>query len=274
MAEALLEAGIAPDLIVGTSAGSLNGAWLAAYPELEGVAELRRLWLSVKRREIFPFAPISIVAGLSGRRDYLVKSAGLQRWLDQHVPYRRVEQARIPFHIMTTDLVTGEAVRLSSGDLITGLLASTAIPGIYPPVALGGRLLVDGGIAADTPIGEAVSLGADEVYVLPTVGVEGGDRPTGAGGVALRAMAHVLGQASDSEVEANADRCRLFVVPPPPTSNISPFSFAQSAQLINSAHSITAHWLRTAVPEQTKGPGAAVVPSLRDYSDLDGSRTC
>jgi NTE family protein len=270
MAEALTDAGIRPDLIVGSSAGSLNGAWLAAYPDRQGVAELRQLWLSVRRRDIFPLSPVSVMGGVTGRRDYLVSSAALKRWLNSRVAYRRVEQARTPLHIMATDLVTGEAVRLSSGDLITALLASTAIPGIYPPVSLGGRVLVDGGIADDTPIGEAVSLGADRVYVLPTVGVEDGHRPRGAAGVALRAMAHILGHASDSEIEANADRCELYVVPAPPTSTISPFSFAHSRRLMDTAHSTTAAWLPTAKPSQRNGPGSAVVPSLRDYSVLDG----
>jgi NTE family protein len=273
MAQALVDAGIEPDLIVGTSAGSLNGAWLAAYPDRQGVAELGKLWLSVKRRDIFPLSPIKIMGGLTGRHDYLVSADGLKSWLLRRVPYSRIEQARVPFHVMTTDLVSGEAVRLSSGDLITALLASAAIPGIYPPVRLGGRLLVDGGIAADTPIGEAVSLGADRVYVLPTVGVEDGRPPHGAGGVALRAMAYILGHASDSEIEANGDRCQLYVVPAPPTSAISPFSFAHSRSLMDTARKATAAWLPSAKPVEARGPGSAVVPTLRDYSRVNSRTT-
>jgi NTE family protein len=271
MAEALVDAGISPDLIVGTSAGSLNGAWLAAYPDREGVDQLRQLWLSVRRRDIFPLSPIGIMGGLTGRRDYLVSSKGLRSWLAERVPYSRIEHARVPFHVMATDLMSGEAVRLSSGDLITALLASAAIPGVYPPVSLGGRMLVDGGIASDTPIGEAVSLGADTVYVLPTVGVDTGRPPRGAAGIALRAMAHVLGYASDSEVEANADRCRLYVLPAPPTSDISPFSFAHSRKLVDAARTTTEAWLLTARPVEARGPGSAVVPTVRDYSRLDGT---
>jgi NTE family protein len=240
----------------------LNGAWLAAYPDRQGAAELRQLWLSVKRRDIFPLSPITLVRGLCGRRDYLVSSDGLKRWLAERVPYGRIEDATVPFHVMATDLLSGDAVRLSAGDLITALLASTAIPGVYPPVWLDGRLLVDGGIAADTPIGEAVGLGADTVYVLPTVGVETGRRPRGASGVALRAMAHVLGHASDSEVEANADRCRLYVVPAPPTSGISPFSFARSRQLVDTARAATEAWLQSARPVVFHGPGSAVASSV------------
>src|SRR5438132_13990227 len=85
MAEALMGAGVRPDLIVGTSAGSLNGAWLAAYPDLQGVAELRRVWLSVRRRDIFPVSPVGIAMGLTGRRDHLVRSGALVQWLARPV---------------------------------------------------------------------------------------------------------------------------------------------------------------------------------------------
>src|ERR1700676_2559707 len=159
MAEALLEAGIRPDLIIGSSAGALNGAWLAGHPGPEGAAKLRELWLTVRRRDVFPLAP-GIVRGLIGRRNHLVSPKALERWLTIHAPFSHIEQATIPLHIMATDLMTGVAVRLSAGNVITALLASSAIPGLFPPVQQAGRLLIDGGIAADTAIGEAVILGA------------------------------------------------------------------------------------------------------------------
>jgi NTE family protein len=249
MAEALCEAGVRPDLIIGTSAGSLNGAWLAAHPGHEGLAKLRNMWLSVRRKDVFPVSPGRFVLGIAGRRDHLVSSDALRRWLEARVPVSRLEDVAIPFHVMATDLMTGGSVRLSTGTLIDALLASTAIPGVFPPVSLGDRLLVDGGISADTPVGEAVDLGADTVYVLPTVGVDDeARRPKGAAAVALQAMAHILGHASDSEIQANADRCNLYVVPAPPTSQLSPFSFAHTRTLIEEARSVTRDWLRTATP--------------------------
>jgi NTE family protein len=250
MAEALIDAGIVPDLLVGTSAGAVNGAWLAAHPDPRGVAELRRQWVSVRRREVFPFSPLSVALGLSGRRDYVVKATSLARWLSARLPFARLEEASVPLHLMATDLVTGAPVRLSSGDLLEALLASTALPGIFPPVRVDGRLLVDGGVAADTPISQAVELGADTVYVLPTVSFSSDGQPRGAFGVALQAIAHLLGDASDSELQANAGRCELYVVPAAPTADLSPFNFNHTRELMDTGREMAQQWLPVAMPMQ------------------------
>jgi NTE family protein len=250
MAEALIDAGIVPELLVGTSAGAVNAAWLAAHPDPAGVAELRRQWLSVRRQEVFPFSPLSIALGLLGRRDYVVKAAPLARWLSARLPFDRLEAAPVPLHVMATDLVTGAPVQLSSGDLIEALLASTALPGIFPPVRIDGRLLVDGGIAADTPITQAVDLGADTVYVLPTVSFSSDGQPSGAFDVALQAIAHLLGNASDSELQANAARCKLYVVPAAPTADLSPFNFRRTRELMDTAREMARQWLPISTPIQ------------------------
>jgi NTE family protein len=249
MVDALFEAGIRPDFIVGTSAGALNGAWLAVHPNPDGVAELRDLWLSVDRREIFPFSPLQIMRGLFGRRDHVVSAKKLTSWLARRAPLSRLEHARIPLHVMATDLATGAAVMLSSGKALDALLASTAIPGIFPPIELDGRLLVDGGIAADTPISQAVELGADTVYVLPTVGIQPDARPSSAPAVALQALSHLLGYAADNEIAANAGRCALYVAPALAVRDISPFDFSHSQELIEAALASTRTWLASATPE-------------------------
>lgn len=248
MAEVLIGAGITPDLIVGTSVGSLNGAWLASHTGVAGVAGLRELWLSVRRRDIFPFSPVQVMMGLVGRRDHLVSSVCLGRWLSLHAPFFQIQQASIPLYVMATDLLTGKAVTLSTGDVIEALLASSAIPGVFPPVEFDGRLLVDGGISANTPISQAVALGADTVYVLPTVGTDGGVRPRSAPGVTFQAVAHLLGQTSESEVRANADRCTLYIVPPTSSKGISPFDFSHSRELMDDSHRRTADWLKSPQP--------------------------
>jgi NTE family protein len=249
MAEALLEAGIRPDVIVGTSVGAVNGVWLAGHPTPEGAAGLRELWLTVRRRDIFPLSPARLALGLGGRRDHVVSSEPLERWLVAHAPFARIEHAAVSLHIMATDLITGMAVRLSAGDVVDAMLASAAIPGIFPPVSLDGRLLVDGGVAADTPIGDAVALGADTVYLLPTVGPgASAARPRGAVSAVMQATAHMLGRAADREVTAQAGRCRLYLVPAPVVTDVSPFRFGRSAELMDTALATARTWLKTAEP--------------------------
>lgn len=245
---ALVDAGLRPDLLFGTSAGSLNATYMAASPDAAGVGRLRDLWLGVRRGDVFPVRPWTVVAGLAGRRDHLVSNAAFTRWLRTNVPYRRFEDARIPLTVTATDLESGNAVYLREGGIIPALLASTALPGVLPPVELGGRLLVDGGLAADAPVGAAVEAGADRVYILPTVGAGVGGRPTKALGVMLRSTGLVLGRATATEIEAWAGRCEVFVLPAPSVAGVSPFSFRAGARLMAEARQATRHWLPTARP--------------------------
>ena len=248
MAEVLIGAGIEPDLIVGCSVGALNGAWLASHPGKDGAASLRDLWLTIRRRDVFPFSPILFLRGLVGRADYMVSPAALARWLAVRAPFFALEQAPLPLHVVATDLQNGTPVVLSTGDAIEALLASSAIPGIFPPVEIDGRLLVDGAISANAPVSQAVALGADTVYLLPTVSDEEGVRPRSAPGVAFQAVTHVLGQASVGEVRANAGRCTLYVVPAPASAGVSPFDFRHSRQLMDLGHETTEAWLAARRP--------------------------
>jgi len=243
MLEVIMGEGIEPDLIVGTSVGALNGAWLASHPGSDGARQLRDVWLGVRRRDVFPFSPFHLILGLSGRRDHFVSPAALARWLAVRAPFFQLEQALIPLHVMATDLETGEAVMLSTGDVIDSLLATSAIPGVFPPVELHGRLLIDGGIAANTPISQAVALGADTVYVFPTAGRETGGRPKTAASVTFQAVAHLLGHASHSEIRLNAGHCTLYVIPPPPAMGVSPFDFRHSRELMDAAVASTRAWM-------------------------------
>lgn len=247
-AAALLAAGVTPDVVVGTSAGALNAAWLAADPTPGGTEDLRRLWLGLRRREIFPLRPVTAALGVLGRRDHLVPSTGLTRWLEEHLPYRRLEEARIPVTVTATDLATGQVVHLSKGPAIPALVASCAIPGLFPPVRLGGRTLVDGGLTVEAPIESAIAAGADRIYVMPTQGDMPTTPPRGAGAVALRSLNLLLGTARHAALEPWADRADIWVVPAPSTEGCSPFHFRHGARLIAEAEALTAAWLPSAGP--------------------------
>jgi NTE family protein len=202
----------------------------------------------VKRRDVFPVTP-GFLLGLAGRRDHLLSSKRLEHWLDTHAPFSRLEDAAIPLHVMATDMISGAAVRLSSGDTVNTLLASAAIPGVFPPVPRDGRLLVDGGVAADTAIAEAVALGADTVYVLPTVGAGAQvSQPRSPAAAFLLSMSHVLRHSAESEIRANAGACTLYLVAPPSIANVSLFTFAHTAHLMDDACTTARKWLETASP--------------------------
>ena len=135
MLRALLENGIVPDLIVGTSIGAINGAFFASRPNLLGIDEVGRRWSSLRRRDIFGFSAGTLVNGLLGRDGYLFHSGPMRQIVESFLTYRDIENAPIRLAIVATDLATGKPVVVESGDVTTALLASCAIPNILPPVS-------------------------------------------------------------------------------------------------------------------------------------------
>ena len=168
MMYALVESGLRPGMIVGTSVGAINGAFLASRSDLPGIAEIARLWASLRRKDVLGIDLGTLVGGLRRSPRHLFDASSIRNILESFLGFRRLEDAPIPLAVVATDLRSGEAVVLDRGDATTALLASSAIPGIFPPVEIGGRLLVDGAAAADVPLRQALSLGARDLYVLPT----------------------------------------------------------------------------------------------------------
>jgi NTE family protein len=247
-AEALMRAGAVPDLVIGASAGALNAAWIAADPTVHGVGVLQDLWVTMRRRDVLPVSAVTLGRAVTGRSDHTVSSRRLERWLERHLPYRRIEEGRLPLVVTATDLSTGTAVLLSRGALIPALLASCALPGVFPPVADGERLLVDGGLVADAPIVEAVARGADRIFVLPTLAAGPAGRPRGAVELVLRSVGLLLGATRAAAMDTWADRCEIYVVPVPGRPGTSPLSLKHSAELIDAARAVTAAWLPSARP--------------------------
>jgi NTE family protein len=162
----LVAGGFRPDFIVGVSAGALNGAFFAHDPAPSTVEHMAAMWSRVTTRKALGLSWRSLL-GLLGFSDHIADPRGLRSLLESELAYRRFEETAIPLHIVCSELVTGQEVVLSQGPIIDAVLASTAIPGVFPPVQLNGRMLVDGVVAGGTPIGTAKRLGAARVVVLP-----------------------------------------------------------------------------------------------------------
>jgi NTE family protein len=251
MLRALHEAGIRPDLVVGTSAGALNAAAYATDPTAAGLDHLEGAWASVRRADVFPLRLRTLLPGLAGRDDHLVPAEPLGRWLQAHLGLERLEDTVIPLHVVATDLADGRPVVLSRGPALPALLASAAVPGLFAPVALDGRLLVDGGIAADCPVPEAVGAGATRVYVLPSFG-PGATVPR-------HARPRDLARYAYSQVFAHwaLDRAalphgvRVEVLPFPVGPAPGPTDFSRAPEMIAAGLASTGRWL---VDRDAPGP--------------------
>jgi NTE family protein len=242
MLRALYEHGIVPDLLVGTSAGALNAAFVASRPQSLATAdELARAWCAMRREQIFPLAVRTLLWGVASRHDHLVPDRGLRRLVEQHVQFERLEEADIELHVLAFDVLAGREVLLSRGPVDEALLAAAAIPGVFSPVLWGQRQLVDGGVVNNTPISHAVESGAERVYVLPTrLGPRALERPhRGALDAAIHAMTLLLDGRLRADIELYGKEVELIVLPAVNALGVQPTDFSQAATLIADALAAT-----------------------------------
>lgn len=266
MLHGLVDHAVVPDLVVGSSVGAINGAYYAGAPNADGVAQLDALWCGLHRRDVFPFTWRSAV-GLFTHRDYLVDSRGLRALLERCLPYRNLEDAAIPVHVVATDVLDGGTVTLSSGPAVEAVLASCAIPAAFPSVRVGERLLMDGGVASNTPISIALEFGAGRVIVLPTgftCAVQ--SPPRGAIANALHGINLMIARQLVTEVERFRERAEIITVPPLCPLTVSPYDFSHAGELIERAAAQTRAWLERGGLEEDRVPGA-----LRPHSHADPS---
>jgi NTE family protein len=246
MLEALVEAGVRADLVVGASAGALNSAFFAGRPDMAGVRALGAIWQALRGRDVFPFSPLGSLLGVLAVRDHLVDPGPLARLLKRHLTYRVLEDARVPVHVVATDLLTGREVVLSRGPVAPAVLASAAIPGVFPPVRIGDAYLFDGGIASNTPIAAAIALGAERIIVLPTgFSCEMKRPPSSALGMALHGLNLMIAHQLVVDIERFMDRTQIRVIPPLCPLATQPFDFSDARVLIERAASTTREWLRS-----------------------------
>jgi NTE family protein len=246
MLAALSRRGVVPDFVVGASVGAINAAYYAAEPDESGIERLKRIWLKLRRTDVFPFSPLASLLGFFGKTDHLVAPTPLRSLIASELPYQRLEDARLPCYVVATDALEGTEVVLSSGSAVTALLASAAIPAVFPPVFLDDRFLLDGGVSNNTPVSIAVELGATRVIVLPTgISCSLQAPPRGAMALAL----HALNLLTMRQLVNDIERCHgvadVVTVPPLCPLSTTSYDFSQSAALIHRAEAATRLWLRT-----------------------------
>jgi NTE family protein len=227
MLRALTEARPRPDLVIGTSAGAINAVAFAADPTAGGVAQLEALWLSLRRRDLLR----------------------LRALLQNHFADGRLENGRFPAHVVTTDLASGAAHLISAGPAVEALLASAAIPGLFPPVTIDGRRLVDGAVAANTPVRQAEDLGATDIYVLAAA--------TSGGSGGSTAVVETTPGASRGLLDARTTRhgqgpqARVHLIPSPPSSTSNILDFRHTSHLMGESYRLTRQWLAQIRPAAT-----------------------
>ncbi len=243
MMQSLANHGIAADMVVGSSVGALNGAFYAGDPTQAGVAHLAEIWRGLQRRDVFPLTFRTLLSFL-WRRDFLISHDGIRKLVDDHIPYRNLEEAKLPLHIVTTDIITGDSVVFSNGPAAEAIVASTAIPGAFEPVHYGDHYLADGALSSNTPVRIAVKKGARRLIILPTGHACANDAPpVGAVANALHALTLLIARQLVNELEDLGSEIEYFVVPPLCPLMGSPYDFSRTAEHIERARENTDDWI-------------------------------
>ena len=256
MMHALVANGVSADMVVGSSVGAINGAYYAGAPTLKGVLELETIWRGLTRNDVFPITWRAVL-GFLWRRDFLISHDGLRKLLEDHLPYRNLQDAQLPVHIVTTDIVTGESVVISDGSAVEAIVASTSIPGAFAPVPYRDRYLADGAISANTPVNVAVAKGARRLIILPTGYACASEvPPVGAVANALHALTLMIARQMVNELENLPPEIEYFVVPPLCPLVGSPYDFSLTSEHIERSIQSTEEWLANHGLEKQHIPGA------------------
>lgn len=251
----LLTADARVDFVVGVSAGAINGAFFAHAPTAATVARLTELWSRVTTREALGLSWASLL-GVAGLRGHIANPRGVRGLLERHLPYRDFGETALPLHVVCAELITGEEVVLSEGPVIDAVLASTAIPGVFPPVTIGGRTLVDGVVAAGTPIATARRLGATRAIVLPCGFACAVKAVSGrALGRAMHAITLLGARQLRADFERYSETMAINVVPPLCPLSQSSYDYSRGAALIARARESTRAWLDSGGLTRREFPG-------------------
>lgn len=169
----ILESGLVPDYIVGISAGSWNGAFLAQDPTPERAHELEDLWRQTSTLDIVGPRRWRAAFNALAQRSSLYGNAGVQRVAGRYLGELTFEELRVPLRVLATDLRTGQGHFFSEGAVLPAVIASSAMPGVFPPVVSADDVLIDGGIADWSACLDALQWGATRICFLACGAVTG-----------------------------------------------------------------------------------------------------
>ncbi|HYZ93134.1 MAG TPA: patatin-like phospholipase family protein [Actinomycetota bacterium] len=242
---ALLEHEIVPDVVIGCSVGALNGAAIAGDPTLAEVERLADLWRGLGPQDVFPSNRLGrgpwmfVRTGLSAYSDH-----GLRRVIDGWLQYRLFEETKVPFCVVATSLATGREHWFQSGDVRRPLMASTALPGVFPPVAIDGHVYMDGGVVNNVPVSKAFDLKAKKVFVLDVGSLERDRKePKRPYEVLLQAVSIARASRFRIDQENVPDGVQLVRMPGVDAGRLRYDNFTRSAELIERSYKASTAFL-------------------------------
>ncbi|MGD9339114.1 MAG: patatin-like phospholipase family protein [Syntrophobacterales bacterium] len=261
MLKAVFEAGIKPDLLVGTSAGAVNAASVGQGFTESHLENLATIWGNLKTSDVFGRFGIRNVLGLLNGRGALASAEGLRGILRTHLPSLHSDLA-ISTAIVATEFLSGSPAILSEGDLVRNVLASTAIPMIFPSVTVDNRQLVDGGIVAHVPLAQAEMLGGSTLVVFDAgYPCKLSRSPRGSIERAIHFLTLMLHRQSFGLLSGLHGNITVIYLPAPCPLDVPAYDFSQGSRLISAGFKSASSFLSKL---SVTGPGIYGNPHLHD----------
>jgi NTE family protein len=247
---ALVEAGIAPDLVIGVSAGALNGAAIAHRPTIDTAQQLATIWRGLRREDIFRGSRCERAWHVLRHHPHLYRSDGLVDLVERFLPVNDLSELSTPFEAGTINLDEARLDFHSTGDPSAVLVASASLPGIFRPVMINGSRHIDGGIAVNLPVQRARDLGATTIFAFDCKAGTKHQLPAdlSALGVLTSSIAVTREILTPSHDHLNVVR-----LPAPDTHGIGLFDFTHGDRLIDVGHEMVTAFLAVH-PELTSLP--------------------
>jgi NTE family protein len=245
MLRALIEHDVVPDMVVGCSVGAINGAGFAEVPTLARIERMEEVWRSTQAKDLLPRPwKLPPAVSLARRVEAIHPVDGLRQLIEQTLDAQTFEELAIPFHCLATDVAAASEAWFDRGPLLQPLLASAAIPAMFPSVEIAGRRYVDGAVVNDVPVQHAVDLGARTVYVLEVGSFwQRWTEPKRPADSAIQAYNIARQHRFQRELANLPDDVELHVLPHGDPPRLRLRDMSQSFALLVSAHKATSAYL-------------------------------
>jgi NTE family protein len=229
MLKAVASQGIKADFLVGASVGAINAAFFASDPSYQGVVKLEKIWTSIKQQDVFPVSPLAGALSFLSWRNHICSVKPLKQLIKKHIIIANLEDTRLPCYIVATDLFNGIEVSFSKGAVIDALLASSAVPGVFPPVKLKKHYLK----------------GAKRIVVFPT-GMSCGLQtpPNGVVEMALQTLNIAVSNRLKFDIEKYSDAADIVLLPVLCPLDVSIFNFSRTEELIDRSEKNVREWFQ------------------------------